>query len=231
MKLGWIMACRSRCASHHPSLSSVLCPFRAFTSCAFARYTFTVSSSTLNTGFQYDPVLSITTWLTASFCNQSRSCSNSATVVSNRRFSTRGSPSSGPIITHTDNHFFPTHVVLLEGRENGWRRFRYVLPRLDCSIRGFTTSTWPVSFSGPTAHHYPFRPSSPASSQHNPGTARCAHIFITGGGRPPVILFRLVWRGQFLVLRAVLCRRRPAGINSIAASAQPWFSPHVLMVA
>ena len=53
------MACRSRCASHHPSLLSVLCPLRFFTSCGFARYTFTASSKTLNTGFQYEPVLSM----------------------------------------------------------------------------------------------------------------------------------------------------------------------------
>src|SRR6266436_5334982 len=35
-----------------------------------------------------------------------------------------------------------------------------LLPRLECSIRGFLTSTWPVSFSRQTAHHYPFQPPS-----------------------------------------------------------------------
>src|SRR5579859_5434233 len=37
----------------------------------------------------------------------------------------------------------------------------YVLPRLNCSIRGCFTSTWPVSFSGQTAHHYLLQPPSP----------------------------------------------------------------------
>src|SRR5579862_6188514 len=37
----------------------------------------------------------------------------------------------------------------------------YVLPRLNCSIRGCFTSTRPVSFSGPTARHYPLQPPSP----------------------------------------------------------------------
>ena len=68
-KLGRIMACRSRCASHQLSFLSVLCPFRFFTSCGLARYTRTLSSSTLNTGFQYEPVLSMTTWVTPSACS------------------------------------------------------------------------------------------------------------------------------------------------------------------
>src|SRR5713101_3638845 len=37
----------------------------------------------------------------------------------------------------------------------------YVLPRLNCSIRGCFTSTWPVSFSGQSARHYLLQPPSP----------------------------------------------------------------------
>ena len=104
------MACRSRCASHHPSLLSVLCPLRFFTSCGFARYTFTPSSKTLNTGFQHEPVLSITTWVTPCCFSQSRNPSSSARIVPNFRISTRGSPSNGPTMTHTAKNFLPTSI-------------------------------------------------------------------------------------------------------------------------
>src|SRR6266446_240585 len=104
------MACRNRCASHHPSLSSVLCPLRTFTSCGLANHTFTVSSRTLKTGFQYDPVLSITTCVTSSCCSQSRSRSSSAIIVPNRRVCFRASPCNGPVITQTAKNFFPTSM-------------------------------------------------------------------------------------------------------------------------
>src|SRR5271157_2263410 len=64
----------------------------------------------MNTGFQYDPVLSITTCVTASRQSQSRSCCKSAMLTPNLRRSTRGSPLSGPTIRHTDHHFFPTSI-------------------------------------------------------------------------------------------------------------------------
>src|SRR5262249_5806453 len=62
IKLGVIMAWRSKCASHQASLGSVLWPLRALTSYGFARATFTTSSNTLKMGFQYAPVLSIMAW-------------------------------------------------------------------------------------------------------------------------------------------------------------------------
>src|SRR5215472_15421170 len=102
------MACRSKCASHQPSLLSVLCPLRFFTSCGFARYTFTASSNALNTGFQYEPVLSITTWVTPCCFNQSRNASSCDRIVPNCRISTWGSPCNGPTMTHTAKNFLPT---------------------------------------------------------------------------------------------------------------------------
>src|SRR6266446_5926230 len=104
------MACRNRCASHHPSLSSVLCPLRTFTSCGLANNTFTASSKTLKTGFQYDPVLSITTCVTSSCFSQSRSRSSSAIIVPNRRVCFRASPCNGPVITQTAKNSFPTSM-------------------------------------------------------------------------------------------------------------------------
>src|SRR6516162_8794335 len=104
------MACRSRCASHQPSLLSVLCPLRFFTSCGFARYTFTASSNTLNTGFQYEPVLSITTWVTPCSLSQLRNASSSDRIVPNFRISTWGSPCNGPTMTHTAKNFLPTSI-------------------------------------------------------------------------------------------------------------------------
>src|SRR5579859_3022113 len=59
IKLGVIIPWRSKCASHQASLASVLCPFRAFTSCGFTNATSRAPSITLNTGFQYEPVLSM----------------------------------------------------------------------------------------------------------------------------------------------------------------------------
>ena len=52
MKLGVTIAWRSKCANHHASLASVLCPLRAFTSCGLASATWTTPSRMLNTGFQ-----------------------------------------------------------------------------------------------------------------------------------------------------------------------------------
>src|SRR5258708_7871636 len=168
------MACRNRCASHHPSLSSVLCPLRTFTSCGLATYTFTASSSTLKTGFQYDPVLSITTCVTSSCFSQSRSRSSSPIIVPNRRVCFRASPCNGPVITQTAKNSFPTSMpahrstaaqIMSALLYADWRTvdvfLEYVLPRLNCSIRGCFTSTWPVSFSGPTARHYLLQPPSP----------------------------------------------------------------------
>src|SRR5215471_676235 len=104
------MACRSKCASHQPSLLSVLCPLRFFTSCGFARYTFTASSNALNTGFQYEPVLSITTWVTPCCFSQSRNASSCDRIVPNCRISTWGSPCNGPTMTHTAKNFLPTSI-------------------------------------------------------------------------------------------------------------------------
>jgi hypothetical protein len=53
------MACRSRCASHQLSFLSVLWPLRFLTSCALAKYTWTLSSSTLNFGADHPRLPSV----------------------------------------------------------------------------------------------------------------------------------------------------------------------------
>src|SRR6266481_1755053 len=194
------MACRNRCASHHPSLSSVLCPLRTFTSCGLANNTFTASSKTLKTGFQYDPVLSITTCVTSSCFSQSRSRSSSAIIVPNRRVCFRASPCNGPVITQTAKNSFPTSMpahrstaaqIMSALLYADWRTvdvfLEYVLPRLNCSIRGCFTSTWPVSFSGQSARHYLLQPPSPVLQW----IVLLPHFHLLGWPKP-VIPFRLV---------------------------------------
>src|SRR6266446_452361 len=167
------MACRNRCASHHPSLSSVLCPLRTITSCGLANNTFTVSSRTLKTGFQYDPVLSITTCVTSSCCSQSRSRSSSAIIVPNRRVCFRASPCNGPVITQTAKNSLPTSMpahrstaaqimsALLWGLENSRR-----LPGIRSSsaqlLHSGVLHVHLASFVfGQTARHYLLQPPSP----------------------------------------------------------------------
>src|SRR6266436_7287805 len=71
-----------------------------------------------------------------------------------------------------------------------------LLPRLECSLRGFLTSTWPVSFSRQTAHHYPFQPPSSTTL-----ILPLALIFISGGGRRSrSCVFRLVFLAAALSL-------------------------------
>jgi enoyl-CoA hydratase/carnithine racemase len=64
----------------------------------------------------------------------------------------------------------------------------YLLPRLNCAIRGFT-STWPISFSG---NYAPL--AKPAiCSTHRKSYAQAAPIFIAGGGQPVMpISFRTI---------------------------------------
>src|SRR5579863_1684542 len=85
MKLGRIMPWRNRCASQRASCGSVLCPVTALTCCGFAKMIFSEycgsSSRTLSTGFQYTPVLSITTCVQPSDCSHARSISSSWRTV------------------------------------------------------------------------------------------------------------------------------------------------------
>jgi hypothetical protein len=64
----------------------------------------------------------------------------------------------------------------------------YLLPRLNCAIRGCFTSTWPILFSG---KHAPL--AKPAiCSTHRKSYAQAAPIFIPGGGQAVMtILFRI----------------------------------------
>jgi len=99
-------------------------------------------------------------------------------------------PLQRPTITQTAKNFLWTSIpaqrstaALIIALVPFWRRaidvsYSDLLPRLDCSIRGFLTSTRPVCFSGLTARHYPFRPPSSASL-----IVLLAPIFITGGDR------------------------------------------------
>src|SRR5215472_7460575 len=157
------MACRSKCASHQPSLLSVLCPLRFFTSCGFARYTFTVSSNALNTGFQYEPVLSITTWVTPCCFSQSRNASSCDRIVPNCRISTWGSPCNGPTMTHTAKNFLPTSIPahrsiaaeIISILLSAWRAADVYSDIFfhgsTAPFGGFSTSAWPVSCSGLSA--------------------------------------------------------------------------------
>jgi hypothetical protein len=54
-----------------------------------AKTSSTASSNTCHTGFQYTPVASIATWVTASAASQSPKASNAVVVVANRRTSVR----------------------------------------------------------------------------------------------------------------------------------------------
>jgi len=186
------MACRSRCASHHPSLLSVLCPLRFFTSCGFARYTLTTSSNTLNTGFQYEPVLSITTWVTSCCFSQSRNLSSSARIVPNLRISTRGSPSNGPTMTHTAKNFLPTSIpahrsILQRSSPFSFSGWRVADVSRDIFFLGSTTP-----FGGSSRPPDQFRSRDDYAPLKNPAalprptsilSQLPPHIFISGGGQ------------------------------------------------
>src|SRR6266705_4244589 len=73
----------------------------------------------------------------------------------------------------------------------------YVLPRLNCSIRGCFTSTWPVSFSGQTARYYLLQPPSPVLQR----IVLLPHFHILGWPKSAAIPFRFV----FFVSRAPFC--------------------------
>src|SRR5262249_14742699 len=81
MKLGRSSPWRSRSASHSLSLTSVLRPGTAFRCWALTRMSGCPSSSTLNTGRQSTPVLSMATWVTPWNLSQSPSANNSAVLV------------------------------------------------------------------------------------------------------------------------------------------------------
>src|SRR5215467_7568831 len=90
---------------------SVLCPRRFFICCGLANVVFTPpSSSTLNTGFQYGPVLSITTCQQSSCFSHSRNCSSSALQLPKRRIFISGSACAGPTSAHTSKNFLCTSI-------------------------------------------------------------------------------------------------------------------------
>src|SRR6266446_3860179 len=68
----------------------------------------------------------------------------------------------------------------------------YVLPRLNCSIRGCFTSTWPVSFSGQSARHYLLQPPSPVLQW----IVLLPHFHLLGWPKP-VIPFRFLQTGYW----------------------------------
>jgi len=188
------MPCRSRCANHQASFGSVLWPLRAFTSCGFARATWTAPSKTLYTGFQYEPVLSTITCVQPSCRTQARSCFNSSIVVPDCRRSQRASPSAGPTITHTARNVFPTSIPAQRSitaliivasllREPDPRLRQDLLPRAYAPIGDPCTRVRPVSFT--SCHQYPNRPRSRNISI-------LAHISIFGGGANSVMAVRLV---------------------------------------
>src|SRR5437879_7049517 len=213
------MACRSRWASHHPSWSSVLCPFRFFTCSGLASCTLTASSNTLNTGFQYDPVLSITTSVTPSCFSQARNRSSSATVAPYLRRSARGSPVNGPTSTHTARNLFPTSMPAHRSTAAGiivvsLPRRRTVNVSIDIFFRGSTSP-----FGGSSRSLGQFRLRVLLRSITQSGRLLRAlfqvipsSIFISGGGlhaRP--WMFRFVAGGQGVLLVLQVASFGPVG--------------------
>src|SRR6266852_5362189 len=69
----------------------------------------------------------------------------------------------------------------------------YVLPRLNCSIRGCFTSTWPVSFSGQSARHYLLQPPSPVLQW----IVLLPHFHLLGWPKPVIpFRFAIFWLDQ-----------------------------------
>ena len=62
----------------------------------------------LYTGFQYDPVLSIATWVQPAACSQSASFSRSRVIVLNVRTSRRGLPPIPGVSRHATTVFLCT---------------------------------------------------------------------------------------------------------------------------
>ena len=110
MKLACTNPCRNKLAIHRLSFGSVFFPLSALTCTGFAKMIFRLPSKMLNTGFQYEPVLSITASVHPVCCSHARSRSNSFTFVPNRRTSTDGFWLASPIITHTAKNFLPTSI-------------------------------------------------------------------------------------------------------------------------
>ena len=110
MKLPCTNPCRSKVASHRLSFGSVFLPRSASTCSGFAKMIFRLPSKILNTGFQYEPVLSITASVHFVSTSHARNRSNSFTVVPNRGTSATGFRFAGPSKTHTAKHFLPTSI-------------------------------------------------------------------------------------------------------------------------
>src|SRR5438132_2012104 len=110
MKLPCTNPCRSKLASHRLSFGSVFFPRSAFTCSGFAKMIFKLPSKMLNTGFQYEPVLSITASVHPLSSSHVRNRSNSFTLVPNRRTSPTGFWFASPIKTQTAKNLFPTSI-------------------------------------------------------------------------------------------------------------------------
>src|SRR5579859_533245 len=219
------MACLNKCASHHPSLSSVLCPLRTFTSCGLATYTFTVSSKTLKTGFQYDPVLSITTCVTSSCFSQSRSRSSSAITVPNRRVCFRASPCNGPVITQTAKNSFPTSMPA--HRSTAAQIMSALLCGLENSRRlpGIRSSTAQLLHSG-VLHVYlasfvfgtNCAPLPTSAALSSPAMDCTPPIFISGGGQDRPSPFVLQYTESGVVFRSDAAVRQGSPVRNIRLS-------------
>src|SRR6059036_3723380 len=110
MKLPCTNPCRSKLASHRLSFGSVFLPRSAFTCSGLAKMILRLPSKMLNTGFQYEPVLSMTASVHPLSSSHVRSRSNSFTLVPNRRTSPTGFWFASPIRMQTAKNFFPTSI-------------------------------------------------------------------------------------------------------------------------
>src|SRR6266536_5159 len=155
---------------------------------------FRLPSKMLNTGFQYEPVLSITASVQPLSSSHARNRSNSFTLVPNRRTSPTGFWFATPITTQTAKNFFPTsipaHFSTLTSsmappfEERPTPKFSLCLTGLKAPIGGsfyvgqatFLTGWFPPLFKRPFLFVQRF------SKSNHPAVKR--NSFILGGGGP-----------------------------------------------
>jgi len=102
--------CSSSSASQAASATSLLRPGKIFTCLAFTSSSSKPrrASRTYQTGFQYWPVASITTWVTPSAPSQAAISSNAPVNVENVRISWRRRPAPPGVRTATTTSSLPT---------------------------------------------------------------------------------------------------------------------------
>ena len=165
-----------------------MCPRSPFTCCEFAKTICRVcsSSSTLNMGLQYSPVLSMTTCVQPQSANHWRICVNAAFVVPYLRIWACASPLAGPFSTQTTINFLPTSMPAQHSNTAGiifascpgrrptlmqlYKLFREPKLILGC-VPHRPDQVHPRGF----CHHYAERSLRPGSTSLTPFASRCTH--------------------------------------------------------